>query len=787
MNPTLIAVEAKVNTPKARFRGRELVRLISLTCRYRVTLALGLLATVVFACLHTVSIGAAFPVFKLLLEEEGLHDWADRTIAGGRLGIEFAIPAPDEKLRLLSVGSDSPLYAEGLRSGDRIWNTEGGDAVQLLRDLAGAEAGEGITVLTDSVPDSGERSRAVSLMPGAPDAPLRVLRWASSRIPRSVGQDKLRTLTYLMVGLVVVIFLANVFRYLGEVLIAEAVLRAMVRLRSDLYERTLHLPMSFFFSLSTSDLVGRFVQDVQEVQRGMLTLFSKFIREPLRVVLVLGLALTLDWRLTLMVGVVTPIIVVVFWRIGRSVKKSSRKLLQAYGNMIGTLTASLQNLRVVKIFCAESQERERLRMVDLNVLKQQLRLAKLQALVSPLTETVAVVAGSFMTIWLASRVLSHELSISTFAMLGVTLSVLFDPLRRLSDVYVRVQRANAGAERIFQVIDQPTETELTAGDVALKPLERAIVYDNVSFTYPGSRTPAIRNASLEICKGETVAIVGPNGCGKTTLVSMLPRLIAPDTGEIRFDGIDIQTATLGSLRRQIGVVTQEAVVFEGTPAQNIAYGQSPADQQRIRDAADRASADEFIRNIPRGYEASLAERGTSLSGGERQRLAIARAIFRDAPILIFDEATSQIDSESELKIQTALRGFARGRTTLIIAHRLSTIQFADRIIVMDSGRIVDSGTHRELFDRCDLYHNLCETQFVTGDREGPSTEGKPQTSSADQDRQAPSTGGERETSTVDRKREESSANGERERSSAAGEREESPLPSSPRRDGNRLH
>lgn len=747
MNPTLIAVEAKANTPQARFRGRELVRLISLTCRYRVTLGLGLLATVVFAGLHTVSIGAAFPVFKLLLEEEGLHDWADRTIAGGRLGIEFAIPTPDEKLRLLSVGSDSPLYAEGLRAGDRIWNPEGGNAVQLLRDLAGAETGEGITVLTDS----GARSRTVALSPGAPDAPLRILRWTASRIPQSVGQDKLRALTYLMVGLVVVIFLANVFRYLGEVLIAEAVLRAMVRLRSDLYERTLHLPMSFFFSQSTSDLVGRFVQDVQEVQRGMLTLFSKFIREPLRVVLVLGLALALDWRLTLMVGVVTPIIVVVFWRIGRSVKKSNRKLLQAYGHMIGALTASLQNLRVVKIFCAETQERERLRMVDLNVLKQQLRLAKLQALVSPLTETVAVVAGSFMTVWLASRVLSHELSISTFAMLGVTLSVLFDPLRRLSDVYVRVQRANAGAERIFQVIDQPTETELTAGDVALRPLERAIVYDNVSFTYPGSRTPAIRNASLEIRKGETVAIVGPNGCGKTTLVSMLPRLIAPDTGEIRFDGIDIQTATLGSLRRQIGVVTQEAVVFEGTPAQNIAYGQSPDDQQRIRDAADRASADEFIRNIPLGYQASLAERGTSLSGGERQRLAIARAIFRDAPILIFDEATSQIDSESELKIQTALRAFSRGRTTLIIAHRLSTIQFADRIIVMDSGRIVDSGTHRELFDRCHLYHNLCETQFVTGDREGPSMEGKRQTSSA------------------------------------AGEREESPLPSSPRRDGNRLH
>lgn len=717
MNPKLVSVDAKAATPKARFRPRELQRLIALACRYRLTLGLGLLATVAFACLHTVSVAGAFPVFKLLLEEEGLQAWADRTVASGRIGVGLAPPTDDEKIRLLSVDSASPLYQEGLRRGDSLWDARGRPATELLHDLANVEAGEAVSVQTDSASEVKAPFRTLTLRPGQLDTPLRLVRWGASLIPQSAQQDKLRTLTYLMAGLVAVIVLANVFRYFGEVLIAEAILRAMMHLRSNLYERTLDLPMSFFSRRSTSDLVGRFVQDIQEIQRGMLTLFSKFIREPLRAVFILGLAFALDWRITLTLVVVTPCIVVVFWRVGRSVKKSNRKLLQAYGSMIGALTASLQSLRVVKTYTAEGHERERLRAVDLRVLAQQLKLAKLQAFVSPMMETVAVVTVGFVTVWLASRVLNHELSVSKFATLGVTLSVLFDPLRKLSDVYIRVQRAGAGAERIFQVIDQPTETDLTTGSVELTPLKQGVCYENVSFTYPGADSKALCDVSLSFRKGETVAIVGPNGCGKTTLVSMLPRLFVPDTGKIRYDGVDIQDATLLSLRRQIGMVTQEAVVFAGTPVENIAYGSASVstevDENRVRDAARRASADEFIRKIPGDYQANLAERGTTLSGGERQRLTIARAIFRNAPILIFDEATSQIDSESELKIQTALKEFSKDRTTLIIAHRLSTIQFAHRIVVMDAGRVIDSGSHQELFDRCDLYRNLCETQFVT--------------------------------------------------------------------------
>ncbi len=713
MNPKLISVDAKVKTPTPRFHARELGRLVAVACKCRVMLALGLLSTVAFACLHTVSVGGAFPVFKILLEQEGLRGWVDRTIAGRRLDVQFVRPTDETAIRLLTVDDESLLYKEGLRSADHLWDAQERSAAELLHDLAHAEAGQAISVMTDAATDAAGQPRLLTLQPHELDWKLHLLRRAASIMPENADENKLRVLTWLLAGLVLVIVLANVFRYLGEVLIAEAVLRAMMRLRSDLYERTLHLPMSFFSGQPTSDLVGRFVQDIQEIQRGMLTLFSKFIREPLRAAFILGLAFALDWRITLALVLVTPLAVAVFWRVGRSVKKSNRKLLQAYGQMIGVLTNSLQNLRVVKAYTAEQHERERLLEVDRRVLKQQVKLARLQAFVSPMMETVAVVAGSVLTVWLAGRVLRHDISMSQFATLGVALSVLFDPLRKLTDVYVRVMRSTAGAERIFHVIDQPTETDLTPADIELKPLQSSIEYSDVTFTYPGAETAALVGISLSIRKGETIAIVGPNGCGKTTLVSMLPRLFDPDTGEIRYDGIDIRSVTLKSLRAQIGLVTQDAIVFAGTPTDNIAYGQSVVDEQRVKDSAARASADEFIQNLPGGYDASLVERGTTLSGGERQRLTIARAVFRDAPILIFDEATSQIDSESELRIRTALQQFAKGRTTLIIAHRLSTIQFADRIIVMDAGRVIDTGTHEDMFERCPLYRNLCETQLLT--------------------------------------------------------------------------
>ena len=713
-------------TAKGGFRGREFRRMLRLAWPYRKMLAFGLLATVVFAACHTLSIGAAFPVFKVLLEQEGLHGWVDRTVAGQRLGVELRPLAGTSAIhvRVDKVEAGSLAEAAGLQELDRLADPGARPAFELLSTLAQAEPGAVVDVqVTQLAGDAPAEPVTLHFEFDDISREYRFLRWAVSFIPADADHDKLKTLGYLLAAVIVVVVLANVFRYLGEVLIAKSILQAMMALRGRLYERTLLLPLSFFSGKPTADLVTRFVQDVQEIQRGMMTVFGKFIREPLRAAFILVLALSADWRITLTMVVVAPLAVVVFWAVGRLVKKANRKLLQAYGSMIGALTTSLQNLRVVKAYTAEDYERNRLRAVDRTVFKQQLRLAKLQAFTSPMMETVAVIAGSVAAVWLAGRVLDNELSSSRFLGLGVVLGMLFDPLRKLSDVYVRVQRSTAGAERVFQVLDLPVEQDLSEATTEVGPLKELIEFVNVSFTYPGANSPALQNVTLSIEQGETVAIVGPNGCGKTTLVSMLPRFFDPHSGEVRYDGLDIRRANLVSLRRRIGLVSQEAIVFAGTPIENITYGRPGPDDRLAQEAARRASADEFIRAIPGGYDALLGERGTTLSGGQRQRLAIARAIFRDAPILIFDEATSQIDTESELRIQTALREFSRGRTTLIIAHRLSTIQFANRIIVMDAGRVIDSGSHEALFKRCPLYRTLCETQFLneTGPIDRPTS------------------------------------------------------------------
>lgn len=700
----------------SRVQTRSLGRLCALLWPHRGALAFGAVLTVIFAGLNTVGIGGVFPVIKVLLEPEGLHAWIDRWVVSQRVGASFAPPdAVDGSVaRVVAVERGGPAATSGLQPADEVGTADGSPIAGWFRTVARAAPDAEVPAHVTS-----PRTSDVVLRAAPAGFTSRLALWAVSLVPESAGRGNVRTLGFLLGGLVVVVVLANVFRYLGEVVVAAAVLKAMINLREKLYERTLGLPIGFHLSRPTADLVTRFVQDVHEIQRGLLTLFGRCIREPLRAVLFLALALTLDWRVTLALLVTAPLVVLVFWAIGGAVKRANRKLLERFGLMLGTLTNSLQNIRVVKAHNAEPHEMRRLVAIDHRMYRQQLRLAKLEAATGPLIESLGVIAGSVMTVWLASRVLSHELSMSTFLTIGVVLSVLFDPLRKLSDVYVKVVRSTAGAERIFQVIDQPVERERHDGTVTLTELRRAIEFADVSFTYPGAPVPALRDINLTIAQGETVAIVGPNGSGKTTLVNMLPRFFDPSHGTIRYDGVKLDEATLSSLRQQFGVVSQESVVFGGTPLENIAYGAPEVDVARATLAAEKASADAFISALPGGYEATLGDRGTTLSGGQRQRLAIARAIYRSAPILIFDEATSQVDSESELAIHRALTEFSVGRTTVIIAHRLSTIQFAKRIVVMESGRIVDIGSHRELFQRCSLYRTLCETQLVGDAASGP--------------------------------------------------------------------
>lgn len=715
MSRAIATITSETRNAPPRFSLPAFRRLLAMMWLFRRTLIAGLLCTVAFAALHTVSIGAAFPIFKLMLEQEGLHGWVERSIAGERLGADIAqadVPGAT-RARLTKLSERGPLYANGVRAFDAIGDSAGRPVAEFLRDIATAPAGAEHTIVVEpAAGHSGGASGAITVVPRDADTKYRAMLWTASLVPRGGTEAKISALKTILIGLVLVVLAANAFRYVGEVLLSSTVLHAMLELRARLYDRALQLPMSYFATERSGDMVSRFVQDIQEIQRGMIAFVGKFLREPIAAAFLLVAAFFVDWRITLVLIVVGPLTVGLFYLVGRKVKKFNRRLLQGFGMMIEALTSSLQNMRIVKAYTAEAQEAKRLDLVDRGMFRQQLRLVRLQAFTTPMMESVAVIAASILTVWFAGRVLGGELSLAKFLTLGAMLSMMFDPLRKLSDVYVRVMRSTAGAERIFQVIDAPIETDFSHGHEPVGPLREAIVFENVRFVYPGADVPALREVSLRIGQGETVALVGPNGCGKTTLVSLLPRFFDPGEGVIRYDGLDLRRADLRALRRQISLVSQEAVVFGGTPLQNITYGDESPQRERAVEAARRAHADGFIEKLVGGFDSVLGERGTTLSGGQRQRLAIARAIYRDAPILIFDEATSQIDTESERSIQAALKEFAKGRTVIIIAHRLSTIQFASRIIVMDAGRVIDSGAHAELLARCAFYRTLCETQLL---------------------------------------------------------------------------
>ena len=368
---------------------------------------------------------------------------------------------------------------------------------------------------------------------------------------------------------------------------------------------------------------------------------------------------------------------------------------------------------MVKAYTMESTERRRFFSAARRLFKEYKRISLLDAATSPSIEALGVTAG-VLAAGVGGYLVLHGADPFIFMAWLACLAGLFDPIRKLAKVYTRFQRADAAATRIFEVCDAEREKRIP-GAPDLPRHADSVEFRNVSFRYAGAPEDTVRDLSLTIRSGQTVAIVGPNGCGKTTLVSMLPRLLSPASGQILIDGRDIALCSIRSLRRQIGYVTQDAVLFDTSVAENISYGMHGASREQILDAAGKAFVNEFVDEMPEGFQTVVGQRGAMLSGGQKQRIAIARAILRDPAILIFDEATSQVDADSEQRIHQALGEFMKGRTTLLIAHRFSTIVSADHIVVMDEGRIVDAGTHDQLVQRCELYKQLYQTQSTAGE------------------------------------------------------------------------
>jgi ABC-type multidrug transport system fused ATPase/permease subunit len=526
----------------------------------------------------------------------------------------------------------------------------------------------------------------------------------------------------------------SITRFFQEFLSDACAIRAVNDIRRKLYDRVLHLPVSYFVKHGTGDVTARLVTEAQTLQDGFKTVLGKAIQEPITAAFALSVAMLIDWRLTLFVIAFTPLMVMVIRKLGTKVRRAMRAALEKNARMLGQIEGTLAGIRVVKSAAAEPHERRRYARIMRGLLSDQIRMARYEAWSTPLLELLGLVAiGCVLTVASYLVFVDRSLEPSQLITIMICLVAIAEPLRRISKLNNVIQRSNAAASRIFSVLNEPAEgcidettlerrarsisgiesdvSESSDSTWIPRPTSSAISFDQVVFTYPGSIQPALDGITLEIPRGSSVAFVGRNGSGKTTLLSMLPRLFEPSSGSIRIDGIDIRDWPLRRLRRSIAVVTQEAILFPGTIAENIAYASPGVSRERVIDAAKRAYAHEFIEQTPLGYDTPLDGLGGRLSGGQRQRLNIARAILRDAPILILDEATSQVDAESEHLIQRAIEGLMRERTTLVIAHRLGTILNADKIVVMEAGQIVGTGGHDSLLIECTTYQKLYERQL----------------------------------------------------------------------------
>ena len=537
-----------------------------------------------------------------------------------------------------------------------------------------------------------------------------------------------------MFGIITLLaMVGNVFRFFHEYLSDKSAISAINDIRKRLYDHTLHLPLPYFGSHGTSDVTSRLVSDAQGLQDGFKTILGQAIAEPIKAAFTLIPAAYYSWQLTLFIILFAPLMGAVIKKFGKKVRRASRAAMESSSDMLGQIEGTLAGIRVVKSATAERFERRRYGSIIHSLHQDHLKMARYEAYSTPTMETLGMLAVGCVLIvasYMMFEAKTKTLTPTGFLVVLACLVSIGESLRKVSKLNTVLQRSNAAAARIFELLDLPIERpkHLKAGEplVRMRGLTRDITFENLSFAYPGTGHRAVDNVNLTVDRARSTAIVGRNGSGKTTLLSLLPRFFEPDSGRILIDGIDVRRLTLKSLREHIAIVTQDAVVFPGTIAENIAYGHASAPlltsdptgdaakalRQRIESAAAEAFAHDFIVQKPNGYETRLEGLGSQLSGGQKQRLNIARAILRNAPILVLDEATSQVDAESEHLIQNAIERLMKERTTFVIAHRFSTILAADTIVVMEAGRIVGQGKHDELMRDCQTYAGLYERQVM---------------------------------------------------------------------------
>ncbi len=707
-----------------RKRSKKSVSDFWRACRYlapqRKIIAISVVCAIASSALAVSGLSAMLPIMQVLFNNSSLQAWYDQRLVEHRLEVSLAEePGVARVSRVLAGG---PASLAGLRPGEELhlpagesWATdESGDSAVVLSALAVPGASE-VMVLAD------DRPVTFTLQPLPKHYEL------GRSIVRRMPTSPVRAIAAVFAILAILAILANTMRFFQEYLSEKSAILAVEDMRRHLYDHTLHMPMNYFGLQGTSNVTSRLVQDAQTLQQGFRTVLGPSILEPINSLFYLGFAFLLSWKLTLFIVLFAPVMMVVIQKFGRKMRRASDRALRNSAEMLGQLESTLIGIRVVKAAGAERFERRRYVNIMGGLVRNNIKMSRIDAMSAPIIETLTLFVAGAIVLYAAYLVLIvHELKPTIFLLVMACLVGVGQSLRKIGKVNNTLQKSNAAAARIFEILDMPVERPRKLrsaqaarlnGDAAgarlvrLPEMRQEVKFENVTFTYGGGASPAIKGVNLTVRRGESIAIVGRNGSGKTTLLALLPRFYDPDTGRITIDGVDIRNVSLRSLRRQISIVTQDSVIFPGTIHDNIAYGQPRASREQVVAAATQAFAHDFIMEKPAGYDTLLDGLGGNLSGGQKQRLNIARAILRKTPILILDEATSQVDAESEHLIQQAIESLIHDRTTFVIAHRFSTILSADRIVVVDRGEVVGQGRHEELLQTCSTYAQLYERQL----------------------------------------------------------------------------
>ena len=533
--------------------------------------------------------------------------------------------------------------------------------------------------------------------------------WTNLAILRETPAESLRVLC---LTILFVFFIKNIFLYLKNILLYMVQLNIVKDIRDKLYIHIQGLSLGYFHKEKTGSITSTIINDVEQLQSSLSIAFQKLFVEPINILIFATLLFIISWKLALIAIIIVPLAGIAIIAIGKSIRRKSRRTQKKISHIMQILGETLSSIRIVKAFVNEKEEIKKFSKETANYLNLHLKRARLDLIAAPITESFGVVIGVILLWYGGTEVIMQKgLIPEDFIRFILILFSILGPIKQMSNVNIKIQAGAASAERIFRLLDTEPQIVEIKNPIKLDKFKTSLEFKDVHFEYQEGSELVLDSISFKINKGEVVALVGPSGSGKSTIADLIPRFYDATSGEITIDGNNIKNISLSSLRNNMGIVTQEVILFNDSIRNNISYAQGDKSDDLVKEAARAANALDFIENTPNGFETVVGERGVKLSGGQKQRIAIARALLKNPSILILDEATSALDTESEKKVQTAIESLMKDRTALVIAHRLSTVQKADKIIVIENGKVAETGSHETLFEKNGIYRRLYDLQF----------------------------------------------------------------------------